>query len=371
MYGGTRFALLGALSLAMLGCDTGDTCGITPPASWEATDFSSNAAESLALRARLDAFAADAMRAAEQGTQSVDEATLQALFDDGAPSVKDITTPTWRPIVDDAFVSFVAVIDAGVQDLTDDQGQWTPGDHGGIWEVDARGINAGGIEVRQIVDKGLFGGGALYPHALTLTEGDLDPAAIEAIAALWGADATLDPDQRTDSANYSYGMGDYGPISASFVAAHAYAADPACAVERDAALTTALRTWERSLMARFVYYANAASPLLAAPGSDADLAQALHALAEGLGLGLGFLGVPSPASGPLADAGRVVTDAEVEAMMDRFGLAIGDVDASTTGAFIEDPAGYQEAVDGLEALVGEVYGLSADDVAAFRTPEAG
>src|SRR5690606_3293294 len=151
-------ALLGAVVLSV-GC-TGDgdaLCEIEPGATWDAAGFDQSAAEALALRGRLDAFSADRMRDAETGDATVDVDALVGLYEAGDPSIKSLTTTAWQPIVDDAFEEFVAVIDAGVQDLVNDDGEWDPGATGGIFEVDSRGINAGGIEVRQIVDKGLFG----------------------------------------------------------------------------------------------------------------------------------------------------------------------------------------------------------------------
>ncbi|MCZ7686572.1 MAG: hypothetical protein M5U28_50625 [Sandaracinaceae bacterium] len=181
------------------------------------------------------------------------------------------------------FEEFVEVVAAGPQDLVDESGAFVPGAAGGIFGSDNRGINEGGIEVRQLVDKGLFGGAALYSYALGLTEGDIDPATVEAIGAAWGTNAALDPEMRTDSANYSRAMGYHAPMVESLVAAHAYAADEACVAERDEAIRTFFRTWELSMFARFVYYANVAAVGLAAVGADDDVAGALHELSEGSG----------------------------------------------------------------------------------------
>ena len=33
------------------------------------------------------------------------------------------------------------------------EGAWTPGEAGGLWGDDARGINEGGLEVRQLIER--------------------------------------------------------------------------------------------------------------------------------------------------------------------------------------------------------------------------
>lgn len=348
------------------------TCPVTP-GTWSAPAFATNAATALALRSQLDTLVGDAtMRGAETETVVVDElADLTGPYEAGTPSLSDTVVTEIDAIIDDAFADFVALVTAGPQDLVDNNGNWTPGASGGIYGTSSRGINTGGLEVRQIVDKGLFGGAVLYKYALEQTEGTITEATIDAIAAAWGTDATLNSENRTDSANYSFGMGFHAEIAQALTDAKAYAADADCTAERDAALVTAFRTWEQALIARTVFYANAASTKLAAATMDDDWASALHELAEGLGLAIGFYHLPHPTSGPLSGAGRVITDADIEAMMTALGVNLADLSASTTGAFVENPAGFATGVTTVEARVMTVYGLTQAEVEAYRAPTAG
>lgn len=368
-------ALWGSILGVCAGCGepSSGVCTVEPPATWEAPDFETNAATALALRAQLDALAGDAtMRGAETGAVTVDAVDdLTGPFGAGDPSLESVTTSFFRGVIADVFEEFVEVVAAGPQDLVDESGAFVPGAAGGIFGSDDRGINEGGIEVRQLVDKGLFGGAALYSYALGLTEGDIEPASVEAIGAAWGTNAALDPDLRTDSANYSHAMGYHAPMVESLVAAHAYAADEACVAERDEAIRTFFRTWELSMFARFVYYANVAAVGLAAVGADDDVAGALHELSEGLGLALGFRGVATPSSGPLAGGGRVVTDAQIDAMMDALGVRPDDLGASTTGEYVADPTSLGDAVLEVESIAAEALDLEPAEVEAWRSPTAG
>ncbi|HEY8430219.1 MAG TPA: hypothetical protein VIL20_17680 [Sandaracinaceae bacterium] len=362
------------ISWVLMGCDepAPGACPVEPPDTWDAPDFETNAAEALALRAQLDALAGETMRGAEQGTVTVGGVDdLNALFEAGDPSLASVATPFAVDLMADVFEEFVELVGAGPQDLVDESGAFVPGTAGGIFGTDSRGINEGGLEVRQLVDKGLFAGGALYNYALGLTEGQITPATVEAIGAAWGTHATLDPEMRTDSANYSRAMGYHARMVEALVAAHAYAADEACTAQRDEALRTFFRTWELSMFARFVYYANVAAVGLGAVSSDDDVAAALHEIAEGIGLALGFRGVATPSAGPLAEGGRVVTDAQIDAMMDALRVNTSDLGASTTGDFVADPAALGEAVRQVEEIVSEAFGLEPADIQAWRSPTAG
>lgn len=361
------------LSAVACGDASEGMCEVTPPDSWEAPQFEANAATALALRAQLDALAVERMRQAEQGMVSLEGAAeLMELFEANNPSLASVTTDTYAAITEDAFEEMVEVVTAGPADLVDDAGAFVPGTAGGIFGTEMRGINEGGLEVRQLVDKGLFAGAALYNYALALTEGEIGPATVEAIAALWGANAELDAEgSLTDSANYSHRMGYHAAMRSSLIAAHAYAADANCVAERDAALVTAFRTWEQSMFARFVFYANAAATALGAAAGDDDVAAGLHQLAEGIGLAAGFYGVENPASGPLAQGARRITDAQIESMMDAVGVDLTDLGASTTGSFVSDPAALVEAVGEIESIAAEAFELDAADVEAWRAPTAG
>jgi hypothetical protein len=361
------------------GVDAGGACKV---AAWAAPDFEANAATALALRAQLDALAGGEglMRGAEQelkGSEVDDVAALTAVYEGGDPSFAGSVTERYDAIMDDAFADFVALVAASAQDLINDDGVWTPGEAGGLAGSSPRGINAGGLEIRQIADKGLFGGAGMYAYALTLTEGEITPATIDALAAAWGSNDALGTgeDELTDSANYSFGMGFHAEMAAALAAARSYADDEACATQRDEAIVTFFRAWEQSLVARTIYYANAAAALIAGaakgPAGDEDKIDALHELSEGIGLAFGFLGLPDPAAGPLSGAGRLLGDEDVEAMMIALGVDISDLSASTTGTFVELAALLLTGVAAFEATAIEVFGLSADDIAAYRTPTEG
>jgi hypothetical protein len=349
--------------------DPTTACAVTVPAAWSAPAWDTEAAVALALRAQLDALTATAMREAEQGTRVIDDlADLTALYEAGDPSVADVATPAYDAVVQDAFEELIELLAAGPGDLVDDLGAWQPGTQGGVFSDSFRGMNEGGIEVRQIADKGLFTGGGLYAWAVGQTAGEITPATVTAIAAAWGADRDLAADGVvTDSANYTFQMGLFDSVADPLRAARAYAADAACTAERDDALREAFQAWERSMAARFIYYGVRAEGFLSAPGGDADIATALHELSEGVGLIGGFYGMTGPAAGPYT-SGRLITDTQLTEVLTAVGVNLDDLGASTTGGFVSAPAALSAGLRDAEATLAAAYGFTADQIAAFKLP---
>jgi hypothetical protein len=349
-------------------------CEVTPGA-WAAPDWDANTVDALAVRAALDALTGDPlMRGAETGAVVLGGLEDLTAAWDGTPSLADAASPGFAAIVDQSFVEFVDIIAAGEQDLIDAGGAWSPGPAGGVWGDSDRGINEGGLEARQLVDKGAFGG-LLYAYAVGLTEGEIDEATIDAIAAVWGNNATLDPEDAkvplTDAANYAFQMGFHADMAAALTAAKAYAPDAACTAERDAALVTFFNLWEQTMYARLVFYGNRAAGKLLAATTDTEFADVLHDLGEGIGVAIGFHGMPNPASGPLSAGVRIISDADVEAAMGSLGVDLGALGASTTGFFVESLLDLETGVEGVEGVVMDVYGVDAATIQTYRMPTPG
>jgi hypothetical protein len=352
--------------------DTPSTACTVTPGAWSAPDFATNAAAALALRAQIDTLTGVAtMQGAEQGTATVDEvADLEAVYNGGLPVLSSVVPTALDAVIDDAFAEFVPIVAAGLVDLIDGTG-WNPGTDGGLYSTTRRaGFNTGAIEVRQIVDKGLFVG-AMFNHALKLTEGTIHEGKIDGIAAAWGGSA--DMATRTDSANYSFEMGFAATMVKNLSDAKAYAADPDCTSERDAALEAFFHNWEKSMFARVVHYANKGPAGIPSVATDDGFATALHEVAEGLGLAVGFYGVPNPASGPFMTGVRTMTDADIDAVLTSLGVNRTNLAASTMGPTYVDMAlggnstPWADGVVAAETKLKNVLGFSDADITAYRT----
>lgn len=381
--GGSGQTQSGGSSGTAAGSDVGVQCSVTPDSTWGAPSWDENTAEPRALRDRLAALTGPAlMRGVETGAVALTaSADLSAAYEAGTPSLASVTTTYFDGKVDDVFDEFGAAVGAGAQDLVDAAGDWAAGEEGGIWSTDTFAFNEGGLEIRQILDKGLFGGGALYRYAIGLTTGDIDAATIDALAAAFGANSALNPGPSNDplpdnqnvvSANYVYRMGLYGQAKQALIDAKAYAGDAACTAERDNALQRFFDVWERGLFARFVLYSNDGATGVAEAMDDDALAEALNVQSEGIGLVLGFHALPDPASGPLRGRVRRMTDAQIASVLSALGVDVdGDLGDATIGQFVADPLGYASAVTQVEDVIAEAFDLSPADLESYREPTAG
>jgi hypothetical protein len=369
----------------LLGCDLGekpsDQCDVTP-SSWAAPEWETNAKDALALRERLLALTgATLMRGAETGTVNLSVPDLTAAYEAGTPSLKSATSTFFNGVVTDAFEEFVEATGAGAQSLVDSGGNWTPGAEGGIWTTNTRAFNEGGLEIRQVLDKALFGGAALYNYAVGLTTGSISEATIDAIAAAFGTNPNLNPGRSSDavvenrnfhSANYLYQMGLYAEARQALIDAKAYAADERCTEHRDSALKTFFQTWEKGLFVRYLFYANKAATGMATATTDDLRGTALHDLAEGLGLAFGFSGVPAPTSGPLAGTGRKMTDARIATVLEAVGVNVtADLGDATTGEFVSNAAGLATGTTALENVIVEAFGLTQEELTKYRNATDG
>lgn len=348
--------------------------GMCPVSPWAAPDWETNAASALALRAQLDTLTGDAtMRGAETGAVMItDGSELVAAWEAGDPSLADAAHPAFATLVEAAFAEFVQVVAAGPQDLVDDAGLWMPGPDGGIWGDEFRGIDEGGLEVRQLVDKGGYAAGVMGAYALDRTTGELDAAAIDAIAAAWGSNEQLDPaGELTDAAEYAFEMGFFADMATALTAAKAHAADPACTAERDEALVTFFGLWEQSMLARTVYYGRRSAGVLLAASNDTELADVLHDLSEGIGVAAGFVGMPEPAAGPLAGRARTIGDEDLLAVMGALGVDLDDLGASSTGQLLESLPEFEAALDEVEGVVMAAYGVDAATIQGWIMPTPG
>lgn len=360
-----------ALGFGVSACSDDDNEGGSCEVSaWSSEGFEDNAAEALALREAIRVLQSDLMNAAEQetwGDAPTDPPSEQDLIDAyeaGSPSIADVTAPALDALVRQVLADWSSAMQndpASYQFIDDTGSAWVAEGDGGVHERPLdddgarrfRAYSASGVELRQIVDKGLFVG-ALYRYALSLTEGTITPATIHAIAAAWGANPSLNPTpgdtepQNEDTAAYAYTMGLYDETTDALTAARAYAGNPDCTDKLDDAVVQVFRLWEEAAFARGTYYSGAPMRETLDPADPETVLEPLHGASEGYGLMAGMLGIENPASGPLASQARLSTDADIETALAALGLNIlSDLSAGSTGEWlVESPTTYEDGFNG-------------------------
>jgi hypothetical protein len=349
----------------------GSTCALRPDGVWQAPSFDAHVAEALALRAAIDALNSS-LRAAEQdGVSTLSAAAWLEALDSGSPSAGSVLTSAWRPVVEGSLAVFADADANGAVALLDGEAWAAPG-VGGVVGNDARLLSGGGIEPRQVFEKGIIAGGGLYAWALAQTADGVQDADIDAIAAAFGVDVAFDPAAtRTDASNYTYAMGFYAPVRSGLARARAYLASEDCVAERDAALASAFGAWERGMVLRGYFYADLARDMVAANPDEDTLVDALHELSEGVAMIGGFRGLQGPGSGPFAAGLRQLDDAQLDRILDALGVDLVDLNRATTGPRLLDATGRDRMVSDVEAALSEGYGISPAEVQAFLAPTPG
>jgi hypothetical protein len=351
------------LSTLMLGCGAAPSAQCTAEA-YPADDFATNASAELELRTRLAALNGP-MKAAEADTMTRPTAAdLTALYAAGMPSLEAITAPSYRPVVADVFARFEAA--AG--------NRWTPAEpptgKGGIYG--AYIFTERGVDLRQVMEKGLFGA-AHYAEAARLLTPSATVKEVDRALALFGANpafpmddkAMVNPDvhsavyakRRTNPAAAT--PGPYLVIKQAFLTARqSVAQGDACAQQRDEAFTTIRRQWERALVGTVVYYlTSAAATLEKASATDAEKAGALHGIGEAFSFLMGLRAVDA--------SRRTVSDVELDQLLAT--LKVADFDTSLAYRYVTDPS---SSVDALMAAIQQIqtaWSFSAEEINAFKT----
>lgn len=351
------------LSLVLLACGPAAQPAICSADSYPDEGFAANAADALALRTALKNLN-DPMKSAEASTAvTVTAAQLEALWTAGTPSLQSISAPGHRAVVSEVFTKFALA----------SGNAWTPVDPaagpGGVYGSWI--FTAGGVDLRQLMEKGLFGGGH-YAEAARLMTPAATPADVDQMLALFGANPTFpmddkaptDPDvhtavyakRRTNPAAAT--PGPYLAIKAAFISARAATAGGAeCAPQRDAAFVTIREQWERTLLGTVVYYMTSSAMTLEKPApTAAEKASALHGIGESIGFLRGLRALPA--------SQRVIGDAELDQVLTTLGALT--LDGAQAHRFVTDSA---MTVDKLTAAISQIQAarhFSAEEINAFK-----
>jgi len=368
---GALLALVLGSMFVLAGCgDDAPTCDVSIPTTWDDSDFETNAATELALRAQLQGLVSRMAEGEYETPTATTMNDLTTLFEAGDPSLKDAMTTTYAGVVGELFDLFIPTVGVTLDPTitwnpspssTDVGGRMcgpAPTSTSGCWN-----FSAGGIDLRQLVDKGSYQS-ALCNQAHLRASGDVTPATIDQIAALFGANAMFDvAGTNVHVSNYAKRQGYYGRIRGHLIAAKAYAnAGASCEAELRNELDGTLLDWEESQVARFVHYANAGLQLFAAgtatPGENAE---ALHDITEGLGLVFGMKGLPESA--------RTITDDEIDQIMTS--MKLPSLDGATMYELLRGETQDLDAIEATFDLIQGIYGFTDDEMLAIKTPTEG
>jgi hypothetical protein len=340
-------------------------CAPANLATYTSASYDTNAAAELGVRQSFSAFLQPMRDAAMDLTKKPTAAELKAIYDMGMPTLRSITTGYYAGKIDE----WLGVFEAAAGNM------WTPAEPppatGGKYLMGDI-YSKEGLDIRQAIEKGMFGA-AFYNHALTLMSGQVSPATVDRLIAIFGAHPTFPKDDGAMAMNRdiwvaSYAKrrtnpaapmssGIYYQIKANFIAAQAAAAGGAsCTTELQAALKSLRDNWEKALFATVIYYANDTKTKLGQV-MDMNFGPALHNIGEASSFVHGYRMLPA--------ASRKITDAQIDEILLLFGApATGAV---TTYKFATDTTTQVPKLDEAIAKVKTIYGWSDADVEGFKT----
>ena len=355
--------LLLCLSLALLlsACDLFNPGPLDVPANYDGSQFDTNAAEELALASQLNALTNE-MKKGRTAGYTFSDGQLAAFFN-ATPSLADLSTASYRARVD-LFLAEMKAASGGEFDPAK-----APDGNGGTYGGYL--FDETGLELEQMVEKGLFGA-LLYYRAFQLLEGELDETTTDRVLALFGAyptfrnsdNTTLHSDADRFMAKYAArrdpndGSGFYYAIRQNLI--QLQAAIPVAddyPTELSESILAIQQNWERANAATVINYLYATIDGLSQTNpTDAQIASALHAYSEGVGFLSGWHSLP--------EGSRIIATAKLESILE---LLLAPVESASTSYLLVQNA--FQVLPNLEDAIAELqstYGFSEAQMTSFR-----
>jgi hypothetical protein len=361
-----RFTTLLLLVLTFLSCkDSGDnTPPLSIPANYDASTFTANTTTEDAVRTQLESLVNEAKKGRVVGA-ILTYSTLSSLYNTGNPNLKSITTNYYAGRLDGAGNWLDEMAKASGTGYTPGVTAGQGGTFGGYL------FDENGLEMEQILDKGLFGA-ALYNHAVTLMQGNITPATADQLVRIYGAHPDF-PNTPTAAkatnpdkfmANYAArrdkndGKGLYSQMKGHFLQLQAAVkAGDDYNKERDEALANIRLTWEKINAGTIINYCHSViSTMSATNPTDADKAKALHAYGECVGFTHGWRTITQ-------DYKRI-TDAEIDNILTLLNAPYNGT--PTSYKFVTEPVSELPKLTQVITLLKAKYGFTDQEIEDFK-----
>ena len=345
--------VIALLSLIIFSCSKNEvkTDPLVVPTSYDAATFATNIAPEALLRADYVAFENEIKKARTKGTV-VETATLNASF---AKSISGLSTAYYKTLVPTINEKISRASKANATYLLGK----TPAENGVGGVAGAYIFDEKGLDLEQVISKGLFGAFHYNQGATILTnptQANLDKAIY-----YFGANplfpntnnATKSPSPDVYLANYvarrTKGSGGiYLDVKAGFIKAQAaIKAGSNYNKERDEAIEAILLGWEKGNAATIINYFNDVYVKLSiVPATDANRIGGLHSLGEAIGFLGGFKGISK----------KKITDAQIDELLAKM---------ENPSKLVGNQAEVEKVLE-LSKSLQNIYGFTAQDMLDFK-----
>lgn len=362
-----RYPLLFLIAVLFSACTKDETPAPTfeVPANYDSANFRSDVATANSLRIQLNTLVNEAKRG-RIVTNTVLATTLEQLYTTSNPSLRDATTVYYNGLLSGTSGFFAELALASGNAYT----PGTPTGNGGVYGGYL--FDENGLELEQLIEKGLFG--ALnYYQAHLLLQGTVSQAVLNQVLALYGAhpDFANTPTAANATnpdvfmANYAARRSDvndanslYNQMKKAFITAQAaIKAGESRLAERNAALADIRLLWEKVNAATVINYCHSViSTMSQTAPTDAQKAAALHAYGECVGFLHGWRQLP-------ADSKRI-SDAQIDELLTLLLAAPGTTPESYK--FITEPGTQLPKLQDVIGRLQTIYGFTNAEIESFR-----
>lgn len=344
--------------LLITACGDRENAPLEIPTTYDGANFDTNAATELDLIRRFRNLVAEAQKGRNGAPVSLD--SLNYWYAAGTPSVQSLVSDYYAPKVANWHAELAKA----------SGNTYTPGP-----PVGEGGVFGGylfdehGLELEQMVDKGLFGA-LLYKHFHDLTQAAVTPATVDRMLAIFGANPSFPNSYqvalhaRPDilSANYTArrdrndGNGLYTATRDAFIQLQAAVrAGDNYNQERDEAIERIRTNWEKANAATIINYLHTViSKLSATNPSDADQGAALHAYSEAVGFTQGWRTLPN----------KIITDQQIDEILLLLNAPENGVPVSYR--FVADPLNELPKLTQAIGKLKAIYAFSDQEIADFK-----
>lgn len=331
-----NWIFVAAFSVTLVGCSDDDdntTVGTTTdnhdhdhelviPTTYTSTNYASNAETEGVVMDELSALVS-ACNSAEENAHGE---TPVADFTIGS-TIASVTVDDYKALAEDWALELVKAANSADSFMIPGSEGPADGQEGGL--ADSRLLDENGLEIEQMLDKGMYGA-ALYNHAAAVIEaGNLTTGDIDKLVEIFGTDASWDAGSAGAAAKYAVRRSDNTAETGFFYAMKTNLLTAKAAIEageehdadRDAALAAYLMNWEKSNFATVINYCYGARKKIqeaSSPMTMAEVGSALHSYAEGVGFAHGFKGVSN----------KKITDAQIDSILEKLLAEAGETPES-------------------------------------------
>ncbi len=353
----TKTTLFLSLGIAMISCTNEDSTIIPElqvPTTYNSASYDSNVTAEDTVIGELLSMTAE-LNTAEANAQTTTVASISF-----PQTLATITQPDYRVLVDGWLTELVnsANSTTGFQN-PGLNGSPMQGEQGGL--LGTRLLDENGLELEQMIEKGLFGA-ALYNHAIDVIQnGDLtNPATIDRLVEVHGTDASFDPATTTAAAKYSKRRSNLTDETGLFFDIKRNLLTAKAAIEggadyntlRDQALADYLLNWEKSNFATVIFYCYSTKVQLQNAQTDEDRGNAMHAYAEGVAFAHGFKRASQ----------KLITDAQIDQIL--VDLLAPEGQTPESFRFLNE-ATLINNLDRIVADIQMIYGFTDEEVQSF------